>query len=415
MRKEDLISDVLYLLMAAIVLLVGFLVISPAINAGLLGRQTQDNILFILVALIVGIILNVILMEVGHLIGAKIGGYKILSVNILGLNFYRDFSKNTAKGELKFRFKGFNGLTGETIIEPKKEKSNPMFYVFFPLILFLLEFVAMYLAVNLVPADSETYFETNQIIKYGLIVSTTIAGCIVLYDYFPAKLDTLNDGYRLVSLKDKINILAYNEKLKLEANEYKGIKNTEFKVFDEITDFTAKVNEETALQKLIDGNGEEGINILDKCLADTKKVSLSTQRDLALNKVYLAYLTKGIDEGNALYNLLDERLKEYVKTCKTLSAIRVYTLYIALTQKSGSEVKYAVNKARKIYDRLTVGEIDKETTLLLLALKMIVDFDATLVEDAVVKEACNNKDTSEKYKEFLSYKTEALLKQKDKD
>ena len=31
MRKEDLISDIIYLLMAGIVLLVGFLVIQPAI------------------------------------------------------------------------------------------------------------------------------------------------------------------------------------------------------------------------------------------------------------------------------------------------------------------------------------------------------------------------------------------------
>ena len=36
MRKEDLISDIIYLLMAGIVLLVGFLVIQPAINDGLL-------------------------------------------------------------------------------------------------------------------------------------------------------------------------------------------------------------------------------------------------------------------------------------------------------------------------------------------------------------------------------------------
>ena len=198
MRKEDLISDIIYLLMAGIVLLVGFLVIQPAINDGLLGANTGENILFILVALVVGIVINVILMELGHIIGALIGGYKILSFNILGLNFYKDFSENPAKGQLKFRFKGFNGLTGETIIEPKKEKANPMFYVFFPLILFLLEFVAMYFAIQLIPVSASSHFEPVQIVKYGLVVSTTIAGCIVLYDYFPAKLDTLNDGYRLI-------------------------------------------------------------------------------------------------------------------------------------------------------------------------------------------------------------------------
>lgn len=403
MRKEDLISDIIYLLMAGIVLLVGFLVIQPAINDGLLGSNTGENILFILVALIIGIIINVILMELGHLIGALIGGYKVLSFNILGLNFYKDFSENSAKPKLKFRFKGFNGLTGETIIEPKKEKANPMFYVFFPLILFLLEFVVMYFAVTLIPATSDYHFEAVQIVKYGLVVSTTIAGCIVLYDYFPAKLDTLNDGYRLISLKNKINIEAYNEKLKLEANEYKGIKNTEFKIFEEITDFTAQVNLETALKKFSEKDYTEAISIIDSCLSKPQKVSHNTKTNLLLNKIFISYISKGSEEGTKLYKELDEETKEIVKKCKTLESIRVYSLYIAFEQKSKSEIKYAINKARKMYDRLTVGESAKEIAFMAETIKKILDFDSELVDDQVLKDACYGKTESSVYKELVDY------------
>ena len=404
MRKEDLISDIIYLLMAGIVLLVGFLVIQPAINDGLLGSNTGENILFILVALVVGIVINVILMELGHIIGALIGGYKILSFNILGLNFYKDFSENPAKGQLKFRFKGFNGLTGETIIEPKKEKANPMFYVFFPLILFLLEFVAMYFAIQLIPVSASSHFEPVQIIKYGLVVSTTIAGCIVLYDYFPAKLDTLNDGYRLISLlRNKINIEAYNEKLKLEANEYKGIKNTEYKIFEEITDFTARINLETALKKVNEKAFDEALSIIDSCLAKPEKISHSTKTDLLLNKVFISFLSKGKDAGLALYKELDDETKEAVKKCKSLVGIRVYALYIAFDQKSKSEVKYAINKAKKMYDRLTIGEIDKEMSLVSDTLKLIMDFDSSLVDGEVIKDACYGKTDNHFYKELIDY------------
>ena len=404
MRKEDLISDIIYLLMAGIVLLVGFLVIQPAINDGLLGSNTGENILFILVALVVGIVINVILMELGHIIGALIGGYKILSFNILGLNFYKDFSENPAKGQLKFRFKGFNGLTGETIIEPKKEKANPMFYVFFPLILFLLEFVAMYFAIQLIPASASSHFAPVQIVKYGLVVSTTIAGCIVLYDYFPAKLDTLNDGYRLISLlRNKINIEAYNEKLKLEANEYKGIKNTEYKIFEEITDFTARINLETALKKVNEKAFDEALSIIDSCLAKPEKISHSTKTDLLLNKVFISFLSKGKDAGLALYKELDDETKEAVKKCKSLVGIRVYALYIAFDQKSKSEVKYAINKAKKIYDRLTIGEIDKEMSLVSDTLKLIMDFDSSLVDGEVIKDACYGKTDNHFYKELIDY------------
>ena len=401
MRKEDLISDILYLLMAGIVLLVGFLVIQPAINDGLLGRDMGQNVAFILIALIIGIILNVLLMEVGHVLGAFIGKYKILSVNVLGLNLYRDFSKNSAKPQLKFRFKGFNGLTGETLIEPKSEKSNPMFYVFLPLILFLLEFVVMYFVVVLVPADSATYFETPQILKYGLIVTTTIAGCIVLYDYFPAKLDTLNDGYRLICLTKKINIDAFNEQLKLEANEYKGIKNTEFKIFEEITDFTAKVNLQTALKKLDDGEYEEALKIIDNCLKDSTKISHSTETNLKLNKAFITYIYKGKEEGTTLYNSLDEETKNDVKKCKSLEAIRVYALYIGLEEKSESEIKYAIDKAKKLYDRLTIGEAEKEIFLISLVLKKLIEFDKKLVSESVVKDACYGKTDTSIYKELI--------------
>lgn len=402
MRKEDLISDLLYLLMAGIVLLVGFLVITPAINNGLLGREMPENVLFIIVALIVGIVLNVILMEVGHLIGAKIGGYTILSTNILGFNFYKDFSNNSAKGQLKFRFKSFNGLTGETIIEPKQEKSNPMFYVFFPLILFLLEFCAMYLVVMLAPKDADTHFETIQIIKYGLVISTTIAGCMVLYDYFPAKLDTMNDGYRLISLKKKINIEAFNSQLSMEAHEYKGDLNYEIKIFDEITDFTAKVNLEGAMRKFVEGNGEEAISIIDKCLENKANVSRSTEKTLLLNKIYIVYLTRGTEAGNELYKALDEETKDAVKRCKTYEGIRVYLLYIGLSEKSKSEIKYSCNKIKKYYDRLTLGEIAKEMKLVSLALEKIIDFDPKLVDKETIKDVCNSKEDNEIYKTLIS-------------
>ena len=403
MRKEDLISDILYLAMAAIVLLVGFLVIQPAINDGLLGRDMGQNVLFILIALIIGIIINVALMEIGHLIGAKIGGYKILSTNILGFNFYRVFDKNSAKSQLKFRFKSFNGLSGETIIEPKKESSNPFFYIFTPLILFLLEFVAMYFVISLAPQNSETFFEGIQILKYGLIISTTIAGCIVLYDYFPAKLDTLNDGYRLISLSKKINIIAYNEKLKNDANEYKGIKNTEYKIFDEITDFTAKVNLDAAINEFLDGKNEESLAIIDKCLSDASKISHSTKTTLLLDKIYITYLTKGSEEGTKLFKELDQETNEYVKKCKDLESIRVYALYIGLNEKSQSEVKYAITKAKKEYERLTVGEVEKEKKLLLKVIYVLMDFDVNLIDDTIIKYVCDANVESEDYKDALKY------------
>lgn len=408
MRKEDLISDILYLLMAGIVLLVGFLVIQPAMQSGLLGRETGQNIGFIIVALIIGVILNVLLMELGHILGAKIGGYKILSTNILGFNFYKEFKENDAKGHLKFRFKGFNGLTGETIIEPAKEKNNPIFFLLTPLILFLIEGLVMYFLIALAPEDSNGYFAPIQVFKYGLIVSTTIAGCMALYDYFPAKLDTLNDGYRLVSLKNKINIEAFNEQLKIQANEFKGNKEFSYKVFEEITDFTARVNLFTAQMLMKEDKFEEALKIIESCLLKTEKVTTNTKRELILNKIVCVYLTEGNEAGTKLYKELDEETKDIVKRCKTIDAIKVYALYIGLDEKSKSEVKYALNRLKKFYDHLSNGEIEREMTLAVKITKKLIDAEPSLVDDESLKDVCYNKTELDCYKELNNYKLSKL-------
>ena len=89
MTKEEFYSLFIYVSMAAIILLTGFLIVRPAMEAGYLAVQAGSNFAFLLISLIIGILVNVLLLEVGHFIGAKLGGYKVLSFNILGLCFYK--------------------------------------------------------------------------------------------------------------------------------------------------------------------------------------------------------------------------------------------------------------------------------------------------------------------------------------
>ena len=88
--------------------------------------DTVVYIIYIFGAILSGVLINAILFEVAHILGAKAGRYSIISVNILGLLWYRDDNKT------KFRFKGYDGLTGETVILPKedvKKEPNPTPYI----------------------------------------------------------------------------------------------------------------------------------------------------------------------------------------------------------------------------------------------------------------------------------------------
>ena len=378
MSKEDVISTLLYLLMATAIVLVGFLWINPAFQStGELGfLKNGATFAFILVGLVVGILINVLLFVFGYVLGALMGGYRIVSTNVLGFNFYKVEDEN-GKLKTKFRFKSFSGLTGETLIDPKSEKSNPMFYVFMPLIFLLIEVAALVFLMTYTPKGASHGF---YLIKYGLVIAATIGLCMGLYNYFPAKLDSANDGYRLVLLSKKINIQAFNSQLRVKTNNFFNKPNEEMEVFEEITDFTAQVNCHTAMLKYKNGQVDEALEIIEKCL-ESKEPSKSTRRALLLNKIYIYYLKKTITEATAMVKALSEDDGIFVTNCKSLPAIRVYILYIGIVEKSRSEVEFALDRKRKFKDKVSEGERIFEEGLIEEALNYVKEVNPGLFKE----------------------------------
>lgn len=117
MKKNEAMGWLVYILMLAIAGVVGFVILRPELSSATLP---MNSILFVVIAVAAGILLSANLLEVGHIIGAKIGGYKINKVNILGMQFQR---KEDNKFHFSFSF-SFDGLTGETVICPKNPE-NP--------------------------------------------------------------------------------------------------------------------------------------------------------------------------------------------------------------------------------------------------------------------------------------------------
>ena len=114
MKREDISGLIVYMLIFAVAIVFGLTVLQPyftnsTFSSGLIYA------LFILGAIAASIIVCSILLEVGHIIGAKIGKYTILSVNILHVAFFIE------EGKFKVKLKNFDGLTGETKILPKEE------------------------------------------------------------------------------------------------------------------------------------------------------------------------------------------------------------------------------------------------------------------------------------------------------
>ena len=109
MKKEDVSGLIVYLLIFGFAIIFGFTVLRDFAYSCGLGTGVFFG--YIIGAIATGVIFNSLLFELGHMLGAKVGRYEILSVNVLGFMFYRKDKK------LKFKFSNFEGLTGETRIK----------------------------------------------------------------------------------------------------------------------------------------------------------------------------------------------------------------------------------------------------------------------------------------------------------
>lgn len=346
MHKEDVLSTIVYILMVAVAIALGFAVIAPAFNGAkdILGMKTT---LFIILGILVSIILNVVLFEVAHIIGGKIGGYNIKRVNCLGLEFRKN--KDSNKVEVKFP-KGFDGLTGETFITPKDENSNPRPYTLAPLVLFVIEIVLLILCYIFIHNGKQD--KGLLPLKYFQVLMVSIGGMLFIYDYFPAKIDSLTDGYRIVLISKKINVKAFNTLLKIQSEE---VDVSSLEVFEEITDFTALVNLEIAK------NGSKKYEeITDKILEAKDKISKETYFKASAYKIKILIDKKEFDSAKDFYNLLHTKGKEYIKSEYTIDTIKTALLYFGLIEFSEAECNHQIEHIKNALDGFSRKKKEEE-------------------------------------------------------
>ena len=365
MQKEDVMSLIAYLLMIGFAFAMGFGFVQPAIANGIFGRTGDKGamFLFLFLSVVIGIILIALLTELAHVIGAKLGKYEILSVNIFGFCTYKTKEDDKIKNSFKFP-RNFDGLTGETVIRPTSEKSKPIFYIFAPLFLFLLEVLTTVLLFLFFEDSTESADLMMMYVKYGSFIVTTIGGMVMIYNYFPSKLDNSNDGFKLISLNKKSNIEAYNEYLRVNACVYFDENPGEIKKFDEINDFTAKVNM-LSVNSLIESNYKEALADIDTIVEDPSKITKSTFNNIMLTKAYILFMNEDLETAKNFYvTELNEEQRKMCVSCVTPIAIRVYLLYESLVEKSESEVEIAKSKIKKAVNKVPVAEQPRERELL---------------------------------------------------
>lgn len=365
MKKEDITGMIVYVLILAVAIIFGLTVLQEfSKNANM---DNGEFIGFILGAIISGVIFNALIFELGHIIGAKIGRYEILSVNILGFMFYK------LDGKFKFKFSSYDGLTGETRINPKanvKKEPNPTPYLLFGTLLYIVELLAVLILFSYFNSMKKASFETA---AYFLLVVATLGGLILVYNMMPLKLDSMNDGYRLTLTTNSKNKIAFNELLRVENAIEAGDADIEVKTFEQITNFTADLNLNKVYLLLEEKKYKEAEELLDLILSGKETLSQKTYIRARAQKIYINIFTKTLDEAKKFYEEeVSVQERREISKDVSMASIRTYILMAGLLDKSRSETVLTLNKVLKAYKKTPSKRKEIERTLYNEALNLII-------------------------------------------
>ena len=364
MKKEDVIGLIIYLIIIALAIVFGITVLQ-AHNPDS-SFQGFSYVGFVAICVILGVVLNAIMYELAHILGAKVGKYLILSVNVLGFTFYREQDK------FKFRFSSFDGLTGETKIVPKKgfeDKANPTPYLLFGSLFFVVEAVIVMVLFTLFK-DSKNAALTD--VAYGALTVGAIGLVILFYNIVPLRIDSMTDGYRLTMVSNPKNKAAFNELLRVEYEMQQGNK-VEVKLFDEITNFTADLNLNKVYALLDEKKYEEAEQILDKIIAAKEGIDVKVYIRARAQKIYINLMNKDLEAAKAYYDKevpVSERRE--ISNDVSMQSIRAYLLMSGLLDKSRSECIIALNNVYKAFKKTPKNRQATELTLFNEALDKVV-------------------------------------------
>lgn len=339
MKKEEFVSVLVYLAMFVVALFIGLQIIAPAFEStGIIGAEQYG---YAVATILLGFLFNVVLLELAHIAGALIGGYTISMVNILGLALFKIGNR------WQITFKAYDGLTGETKIVAKSDKSNPIWNLWFGLVFFLIEFVSFIAVAYFV-------FPSSDWMRYAFVITAAIGGIIMLYNYMPFKLDSTTDGYRL-AMFTKTNVkgdAAYNELIRIEKAYAEGKDPHPIQTFDKVTGVTAQIMLYEIYQLLVNAKYKEALVLIEKILAESVKLPDLMVSRVFSQKVYATLLTQTLVKGKAFYlNTLSSKQKKFLANDLSMESLRAYLLVAGTIEDSQSEAIYVLERKDKALKR----------------------------------------------------------------
>lgn len=337
MEKNELGSIIIYLVMFALIYLVGQTVITISISE--LGYSSSQAWPYVLICMAISVVLFVLIYELGHIVGAKIGKYKLTYINILSFCFYKQVNK------WKFKFEGFEGLFSETRFAPISDDANPAHFLRGGILTFILSIIVAFVLFMVEPILPT--------IRYGSLIYIGMGLVFILYNVIPMKTDILNDGYRLKLLGKKENAKAYNEFLRIEEQIRHGELPSNIMIYENISPMTVLINKYAYYERLSKKDYQEAEKIVDLILANEKELDTTTIYVYRFQKLFFEIKNKNIEEATKYYwDVLESGDRKILAKDNHISTRRVYLLVSGLINESLSESKIAIEGMKKRIEKI---------------------------------------------------------------
>lgn len=348
MKKSDISSLVVYAIMLVVLFCTFFFGVRDVLSKSFEGFASVG---VSLLTIVLSFIAGSILLEIGHVLGAKAGKYKIVLFNMFFFTFYKVGNKT------KFKVSGRDGLFSETKVAPKYNEngeviSKPKAMLWLGnLFLAIVIIAAAIMYVNFQGKD-------NTISSLSLLAAVSF-GCLLFYNFLPIELDNKTDGAQLKIVSKSANVAAFNEALRVQACEITGEEPGDVKLFDEITNYTANINMVSAYKFLAEENYSDALKIINHILEAENNISERLRLEMVAQKLYILLYTQQIEKAKKYYEDVSPEDKRFISNANGLVFIRTYILISAILDPAESEVQYATSKADKAYKK--VEALKKET------------------------------------------------------
>lgn len=366
MKKSDISSLVVYAIMLVVLFCTFFFGVKDVLAKSFEGFASVG---VALLTIVLSFVVGSILLEIGHVLGAKAGKYKIISINFFFFTFYKVGNKT------KFKMSGPDGLFSETKVAPKyNEKgeviSKPKAMLRLGnLFLAILIIAAAIMYVNFQGKD-------GAISSLSLLTAVSV-GCLLFYNFLPIEMDNKTDGAQLKIVSKAVNVPAFNEALRIKACEISGEDPGEVKLFDDITNYTANINMVSAYKLLGEENYSEALKIISHILEAEDKISERIRIEMVAQKLYILLYTQQIEKAKKYYEEISPEDKRYISNANRLVFIRTYVLISATLDPAESEVQYATSKADKAYKKVEALKKPVEAALYKNAVRRVKELHST--------------------------------------